>query len=136
NAYVADIQKVVGEVGSSFNNLSNNSKETLKFINERVTKDYDLLIDTGINYEKDAVFVNNLSQETAAMAEELNASTEEISSVIQNVAGSMNNASANSDEVMSGMKETVTALEQIAAAAESQAATAEKLNSLIQLFKI
>ena len=56
NAYVADIQKVVGEVGSSFNNLSNNSKETLKFINERVTKDYDLLIDTGINYEKDAVF--------------------------------------------------------------------------------
>ncbi len=136
DAYVADIQKVVGDVGSAFTHLSINAQDILDFVGGNVRKDYDLLIDTGINYEKDAVFVNNLSQETAAMAEELNASTEEISSVIQNVAGSMNNASANSDEVMSGMKETVTALEQIAAAAESQAATAEKLNSLIQLFKI
>jgi methyl-accepting chemotaxis protein len=136
DAYVADIQKVVGNVGSAFTHLSINAQDILDFVGENVKKDYDLLIDTGFNYEEDAVFVNNLSQETAAMTEELNASTEEISSVIQNVASNMNNASANSDEVMMGMKETVTALEQIAAASESQAATAEKLNNLIQLFKI
>jgi len=136
DAYVADIQKVVGDVGSAFTHLSINAQDILDFVGGNVRKDYDLLIDTGINYEKDAVFVNNLSQETAAMAEELNASIEEISSVIQNVAGSMNSASANSDEVMMGMKETVTALEQIAAAADHQAATAEQLNGLIHLFKI
>ncbi len=136
NAYVADIQKVVGDVGSAFTHLSVNAQDILEFVDENVRKDYDLLIDTGINYEKDAIFVNSISQETAAMAEELNASTEEIASVIQNVASNMNHASLNSDEVMSGMKETVRALEQIASAAESQAATAEKLNSLIQLFKI
>lgn len=136
NEYVADIQRVVVDVESAFKNLSNNSRDTLQFINERVTKDYDLLIDTGVNYEKDAVFVNNLSQETAAMAEELNASTEEIASVIQNLASNMNHASLNSDQIMSGMKETLTALEQIATAAENQAATAERLNSLIHSFKI
>ena len=134
--YVSNIQRVVGDVESAFNNLSNNSRDTLQFINERVTKDYDLLIDTGINYEKDAVFVNGLSQDTAAMAEELNASTEEIASVIQNVASNMSHASENSDEIMTGMQETMTALEQIAAAADSQASTAERLNGLIHLFKI
>lgn len=136
NSYVSEIQSVVGDVQSSFNNLSNNSIDTLNFINERVSKDYDLLIETGTAYEKDAVYVNVFSQETAAMAQELNASTEEISSVIINIADSMANASNNSDVVISGMNETVTALDQIATAAESQANTALRLNNLIQSFKI
>lgn len=136
DSYVADIQKVVGDVGAAFTHLSINAQDILEFVGENVKKDYDLLIDTGINYEKDAVFVNSLSQETAAMAEELNASTEEIASVIQNVASNMNHASSSSDEIMRGMQETLTALEQIAAAADHQAATAEKLNSLINLFKL
>lgn len=134
--YVSNIQQVVGNVESAFNNLSKNSRETLNFINETVTKDYDLLIDTGVGYERDAVYFNGLSQDTAAMAEELNASTEEISSVIQHVASNMGSASENSDQIMAGMKETMSALEQIATAADHQAATAEKLNELIHLFKI
>jgi len=134
--YVSNIQKVVVNVESAFNNLSNNSRETLDFINGTVTKDYDLLIETGVGYEKDAIYFNGLSQDTAAMAEELNASTEEISSVIQHVASNMDHASESSNEIMNGMKETMNALEQIAAAADLQAETAERLNGLIHLFKI
>lgn len=134
--YVTGIQSVVGNVGSAFTNLAMNSQDILEFIDEGVRKDYDLLIDTGEHYEKDAVFVDGLSQETAAMAEELNASTEEIASVIQSMANNTNQASHNSNEIMTGMNETASSLEQIAAAAEHQALTAEKLNSLIQLFKI
>lgn len=136
DAYVAQIQKVVGNVGSAFTNLSINAQDILEFVSENVRRDYDLLIDTGISYEKDALFVNELSQDTAAMAEELNASTEEIASVIQNVASNMSDASEGSNSIMNSMQETMSALEQIAAAADHQAATAEKLNSLIHLFKI
>lgn len=136
NAYVVDIQKVVGNVEMAFSNLSNNSDQILKFINERVTKDYDLLVDTGVSYEKDSIFVSNLSQETAAMSEELTASTEEIALVIQNVANNINHASQSSDEIMAGMKETLLAIEEISSSALSQASTAENLNSLIQRFKI
>ena len=136
NNYVGAIQKVVEDVSLAFNNLSDNSRETLTFINDKVTKDYELLIDTGISYENDSVFVNNLSQEIAAMSEELNASTEEIASVIQNVASNMENTSSNSEEIMGGMKETLLSLEQIASAAESQATSATRLSDLVQLFKL
>ena len=136
NEYVAVIQAVVGNVGAAFTNLSINAQDILSFIDEDVREDYELLIDTGVSYEKDAVFINALSQETAAMAQELNASTEEISSVIMNISGNMHNASDNSDQTMMGMEETTSALEQIASAAESQADTAERLNELIHLFKI
>lgn len=134
--YVSKIQGVVTNVESAFKNLSGNSKDVLEFINTRVSKDYDLLISTGVSYEKDAMFVNTLSQETASMSEELNNSTNEIVAVIQNVATSMSDASSNSNEIISGMSETMQALEQIATAAESQATTAERLNSLINIFKI
>lgn len=136
NQYVAGIQAVVGNVGSAFSNLSINAQDVLSFMGKDVREDYALLIDTGVSYEKDAVYINALSQETAAMAEELNASTEEISSVIMNVSGNMNHASDNSNQTIMGMEETTSALEQIAAAAESQADTAERLNELIHLFKI
>lgn len=134
--YVSNIQSVVGNVGLAFHNLSDNSKDILEFINQKVFKDYDLLVSSGVNYEKDAMFVDGLSQETLDMAEELNTSTEEISSAIMSIADNVNQASLESDEILNGMKETMDALEQISASAESQANVAEGLNSLVQVFKI
>lgn len=123
-------------MGEAFNNLSENSKDILTFIDEGVRRDYGLLVSTGASYENDAVFVNGLSQETATMAEELNASTEEISSVIMNIANNMSDSSENSDEILSGMTETLIALEQIVVSAENQALIAQRLNSLIHIFKL
>lgn len=134
--YVSNIQGVVNEVGIAFNNLSDHSRDTLEFMQDRVRKDYDLLIDTGVNYEKDAGFINEISQDTAAMSEELSASLEEISSVIESVAANMNNVSSNSNGIMNGMNETLSALQQISAAAESQASIAEDLNQSVGAFKI
>lgn len=134
--YVMGIQDVVTNVEKAFSNLSINSRDILNFIDENVRKDYDLLIETGENYEKDAIFINSMSQETAAMSQELNAATEEIASIIQNVSSNMEDASFNSGEMMSGMRETLSALEQITAAAENQANIAERLNALIQIFRV
>lgn len=134
--YVSNIQGVVNEVGTAFTNLSEHSRGTLDFIQDRVRKDYDLLIDTGVQYEEDADYVNKFSQETAAMSQELSASLEEITSVIETMSSNMNDASTNSNEIMDGMKETLSALEQISAAAESQALIAERLNQSVSVFKL
>lgn len=136
NQYVTNIQRVVTDVSEAFNNLSRNSQDTLQFMNTNVSKDYDLLIETGINYEKDAGFMSDVFRDTAAMSQQLNAATEEISSVIQSVSSNMNSASSRSQEAERGMAETLTALEQMSAAAESQAAIAERLDELINMFKI
>lgn len=136
DAYVGNIQGVVASVRTAFENLSSNSQDTLDFMNTNVSKDYDLLIETGIRYEKDSVFISEVFHDTAAMSQQLNAATEEISSVIQSVANKMNNASDSSEEAKRGMNETLMALEQIASAADSQASIAERLNNLINVFKI
>ncbi len=134
--YVSNIQTVVHDVEDAFENLSSNARDTIDFMKESVTNDYELLIETGNQYGEDANYLNAVSGENAAMSEQLNASTEQISSVIQNIAGNLNYLSSNSDEIMRGMDQTVTALEQIAESAENQALTAEKLNQLVNIFKL
>ena len=134
--YVKNIQNVVSNVQVSFENLSGNSKDILYFIDNRVSKDYDLLIDTGKNYENDAAFISDSSQNIASMSEELNASTEEISAVVQTIAENMKDTKGNSEDILVGIGETNKAIEQVAIVAQTQTATAEKLTQLALSFKI
>lgn len=134
--YVGKIQSVVSNVQEAVDNLSANAKDVLDYIDSRVRKDYDLLIDTGNNYEKDAVYVNELSQNIASMTEELNASTEEISSVVQTIAANMQNNTESSESILASMNETNKAIEQVAMTAQSQAEIADKLSRLALSFKI
>jgi methyl-accepting chemotaxis protein len=134
--YVNRIQEVVSNVQNAFGNLSENAKGILEFIDERVKNDYDLLVETGVQYEKDAIFVSDLSQDIAAMAQQLSASTEEISSVVQSIASNMNATSQNTQEIGAGVEDMNGALENVTAVAQSQAETAEVLNKLINIFKL
>ncbi|WP_180272685.1 methyl-accepting chemotaxis protein [Konateibacter massiliensis] len=134
--YVSEITAVVNNVKSAFDNLANNSKQVLDYMDADVRAGFALLVDTGITYEKDAVYVSGLSQDTAAMAEELNASTEEISSVIQTIAANMDHTAASFHEIRVNMKETTEAMDHIAKTAENQAVIAETLSNLTSRFKI
>jgi methyl-accepting chemotaxis protein len=134
--YVKNIQNVVSSVQAAFDNLSSNSKDILYYIDNSVKEGYNLLIDTGAKYEKDAVFISDLSQNIASMSEELNASTEEISVVVQTIAENMKNTKYNSEEIKIGIEETNKAMEQVAAVAQEQSERAEKLAQLVLSFKI
>jgi methyl-accepting chemotaxis protein len=134
--YVKNIQNVVKNVHSAVENLSINAKDILDFINYRVRVDYNLLIDTGIYYEKDAVFVGNLSNNIATMSEELNASAEEIVSVVQVVASSILNTTNSSEEILRSIVQTSSAMDEIARTAQHQSSVAEELSRIASIFKI
>lgn len=135
-SYVVNIQNVVNNVQKAVDNLSGNAGDILDFIATQVKGDYDLLIETGNQYEYDAVYVSDLSQSNAAMAEQLNASTEEISNVVQNISGNMQQAAGNSEEILKNIEEALKAMEQASITAQDQATVAEKLNQAIQTFQI
>ena len=134
--YVKEITSVVSDVQDAFSDLENSSKEMLDFIDKRVIKDYEFLVNTGEKYDKDAAFVNNFSQETSSMAEEMNASTEEISSVIQSIANNLQNTSNSSEEILKSMVKTKQAVKQVSEMALRQAEIAEDLSKTIKTFKI
>lgn len=133
---VKNIQMVTEKVQQAFNNISTNSQEVLEFVDKRVRADYDLLVETGDSYEKDAIFVSSMSEDIASMSQEISATIDEVSKVVQSIAASAQTTAVNSSEIMNSMNETSQAMHQVANTAQNQAQIAEKLSTLVQKFKV
>lgn len=133
---VNNIHSVVSNVKMAVENLSVHSGDLLDFINGRVKEDYQLLIDTGVSYEKDSIFISNLSTNIAAMSQELNASTNEIAMVTQSIASNIEGTSSSSDEILKSIDQVGVAMDEVAGTAQHQAEIAEQLTKIISQFKI
>lgn len=92
---VGEIQKVTRNVVGSVQNLSENSMKMLEFINKHVLKDYEMLVNTGEQYNNDSVLIDNI-------VSDLSATTEELSSTIQNVMKAINEITAATNEEAEG----------------------------------
>lgn len=133
---VTNIQNVIAQVQNAFDNLTKNAQDILSFIENTVRPDYDFLMQTGQNYEKDAQFVNDMSEEIANAVNAMARSIEQVSSAIENVTAISEESAASTEEIKSSISETSYATEEIAKSAQSQAELAEKLNMMLQKFKV
>ncbi|MDO5516628.1 MAG: methyl-accepting chemotaxis protein [Clostridium sp.] len=132
----SSIQETVGKVQKAFKELSHNSNEVLKFINEDIIKNFNEFISSGEYYYKNAEKISNISEDIAAMSEELNASVEEINAMIQAMTENSEKSAENSNRILEEISQTASSIEELALTAQDQAVNAQKLNELIDDFKI
>lgn len=84
---VDKIQKVIDEVVDSVMELRDSATKLLVFMNDHVIKDYHTMVDTAEQYQKDAVFFDNMANDLGAAAEQMGASVEEMLASLQTVTG-------------------------------------------------
>lgn len=133
---VSSIHTIIKKVEEAFYNLSENSHELLKFIDEKVTPDYDTLVATGLQYQEDAKMVAGLVSDFATSTQEITASMEQVIDAMESVAASTEEATANSSEISNNTTETSKAITETAVIAQQQAALAQKLYNVVKKFKI
>lgn len=133
---VASIQAVIQRVYTAFDNLSGSAREILGFIDGKVSKDYDTLVETGIQYKKDAEFVGQLTKEFNVRVENIVATIQEVSAAIESVSATSEETTASSQEISNNVSQAVDALEEVAKVSQSQAELAERLQEMTQKFKI
>lgn len=133
---VSEIQSVITEIEEAFKQLSENALDMLNYLSTNVKSDYDLLINTGVQYEKDAQFVNSISENIASSSSTMLNTIEEVSQAIQNVSATAEESSASTEEILSSIEETTIAMEEISKSIEVQAALSDKLVALVKKFKI
>jgi methyl-accepting chemotaxis protein len=133
---VSEIQRVVDQVQRAFFNLSKSGQEVLDFMLNNVKPSYELLMETGIQYEKDAEFINSMSQEIASSTEQISNNIEQVSSALQNVSATAEESAASSEEIMASISEVTMSISDIAHSAQSQSELAQKLTSAIQKFRV
>ncbi|AWK50772.1 methyl-accepting chemotaxis protein [Clostridium beijerinckii] len=133
---VAIIQKMVSEVQSAVGSLSKSGQDVLEFMSDNVKPSYEFLMNTGMQYEKDAEFMKNLIGEFASSSTQMNEVVMKVESAIQNVSEVAKQSAAGSEEILRSVNEITFATSDIAESSQSQAELSQKLNDIVQKFKI
>lgn len=133
---VGNIQNTVIKIQAAFKNLSLSGNDILEYMNTSVQPSYELFMDTGIQYEKDAEFVDNMSEEIAESSKQMNEVIDQVNIAMQTVSSTAEQSAAGSDEILISINEISTAINEAAKATQTQAELAQKLNNMILHFKI
>ncbi len=91
----ADIQDINNKVIDSVDNLVNTAKGIVDFINNKVVNDYNMIVETGEQYNKDAIMISNITNEFSDKSSTMKNS-------IDIVTESINNISTASSECANG----------------------------------
>lgn len=133
---VTNIQNMVSQVQAAFNHLSQSGHDVLEYMAKDVKPSYQLLMDTGIQYEKDAEFVSNIAEQIALSSKQMNEVVDQVSGAIQNVSATAQESAAGSEEILSNINEITLSISDFSKSAQSQAELAQQLNDMVQQFKI
>jgi len=133
---VNTIQGTIIKVQESFNNLSANSNEILKFIIENIKPVLEQYVDSGEQYSSDGEFVSSMSFEIASMSEEVEATVDQVSTAVQLLAQNAQLCAERTGDIKLNIDETTKAIDQVSQTSQIQADLAQKLNALVQKFNI
>lgn len=125
---ISNVENLVIQVREVFDNLSKSSQDILSYIDHNVRADYELLIQTGEQYQKDARRIYNLSTEVNSSAIKMNSSMEEISEVISSVVETSEKTSNYTDKINASLSEINTVMNRTANSMEKQSDLANQLD--------
>lgn len=133
---VVGIQKIVTQAEDAIRDLSDSGQKVLEYILNNVRPSYELLKNTGIQYEKDAKFIGDLAEEIADSTKQMAETVEQVNFAIQSVSATAQVSASNSGEIQINMSDISRAIEEITIAARSQSELAGKLNYFVEQFRI
>lgn len=136
SAAVENINKMVLKVENAFKNMSESSKQILDYIVSSVKPDYQFMMEVGIQYEKDAEFVNSISREIDDSSNHMSELISQINNAIQSAASTAEEGASNSEEILGGVEEVTKASQDVSTSSQSQSELAERLVDMVNKFKI
>ncbi|WP_315068880.1 methyl-accepting chemotaxis protein [uncultured Clostridium sp.] len=133
---VSSIQNMVSQVQAAFERLSKSGQDVLEFMSNNVRPSYELLMNTGLQYEKDSEFMNNIIKNFASSSKQIDDLVMQVSSAVQNVSAVAQESAGGTEEISSSVNEVTVAVSDVAKSSQSQAELSQKLSEMIQKFKI
>jgi methyl-accepting chemotaxis protein len=133
---VVSIQQVVLQIEDAIKNFSDSGQSVLDYILNNVKPSYELLMDTGINYENDAKLINSLATEIADYSKQMTETIAQVNTAMQNISSTAEGSASNSEEILSNFSEITYAVEEISKATQGQSELAQRLNEMVEQFKI
>lgn len=133
---VKSISQMVIAVESAFNNISKSGNEMLDYIANVVTPNYQLFMDTGIQYEKDAEFINDMSNGINNSLNQIKEVVSQVNTAIEDAASTAEQSASGSEEIIGSVNEVTKAIEDISLSSQSQAELSQKISQMVNKFTV
>ncbi len=130
------IDELILDVETAFSNLSSSSENILEFIDMKIFRDYDKLIDAGVQYANDAEITKTQMNQFYDNSTNINEVISEVNDAITSIASAIEEVTASSLEIASNVEEVSKAIDEVANVANSQSETAEELSEEVGKFII
>lgn len=133
---VSRIQEVTKIIFAAVNNLSLSSEEVLGFIDQRVLKDYDALVDTSEQYSQSSASINEMIMDYSASSEELFASMQDMIKAIEEITSASNEEAQGAYNIAQETSNIVMLSSDVIKLAESARVKSEDIINEVSVFKI
>lgn len=133
---VDNIQTIIGQVQIAFQQLSEDSKALLSFLQDTVTPDYNQFVDTAGQYGKDAQFFADISGKVSGMSSDVQRIMEEVTLAIQNIAKAAETTAETGSRVMDSVGNVSDMVEDVRNMSNKQQDIADNLDGVVKKFKL
>ncbi|MDF2802900.1 MAG: methyl-accepting chemotaxis sensory transducer [Anaerocolumna sp.] len=134
-AAVSKIEEITGQVAGAVEELVDDSKNLLAFVDNEVIRDYKTMVDTGEQYDKDAYTVEEVVVDVKNSTDKLMESIQYIRNAIDEVALATNEGALGSSDIAEKSSSIAEKTSEVLEQAKANEESAERLYELINFFK-
>lgn len=133
---VGMIEETIIKVQDAVNRLSNNGKNLLEFIDDKVQHQFDNYLKTGNEYHENAEYVFNIAGELSSMVDNITGAVSQVSYSIEEMSRITETSLNNTGEIGENIGDTTHSMEDVVHTAENLSVLAKDLGDMIGNFKI
>ncbi len=133
---VSEIQSVTTSVMQSVQTLSESAGQVLEFLENRVIKDYDMLVVIGEQYNNDARLLDEMVTNLSATTEQLYAAIQSMAKAINDVSVASEAGASETSELASEAAAIVERTKEVLKKTSEVNKSADRLLELVSVFKV
>lgn len=133
---VSRIQEVTKVIFEAVNDLSVSSGEIMEFIDKKVLNDYENLVNTSEQYNRNSNSINDMVTDFSATSEELLASIQNMAKAIDEIAGAANEEAQGSSNIAQEATVITQMSNEVIKLAESAKGKSDSLLETVSSFKV
>ncbi len=133
---ISEIDKIIENVQSVFNNIVTNSEEVLHFIDDKIINDFETLVEFANEYQRDSNYISELVQEFVVNLNNMANSFKEINFAVNDVSETISGTAINSQDILENTKEFSLMVKELEEIADEQNKLSEQLHQNMKIFKI
>ncbi|MFZ5988471.1 MAG: methyl-accepting chemotaxis protein [Bacillota bacterium] len=133
---VSSVHPIIQKVKASFNNMVDNSQWILEFMDNNVIRDYDIMVNASIEYQKDSDYMKNLFENFVTSVRNITTTIDQINQSTESVASVVEQTTSSSMEISINTSHVSESIGRLAKSAKLQLDTSKNLNEKIKQFKL